>query len=276
MRITDQKIQRIYAERNQRDPAFSMSTHHFHPYCELYYLNRGTCRFFVNNTLYTIHEGDLIIIPCHMLHYTKYVTLCTRTAVFFTNEDLSEIASIIHFEEDMQEPLIYHIPDASRSAIETRIENMLTEMRFDDTATPTTLRLQLQELLLIVKRYGIPVQDINNDLHTNDAGVIQAARYISAHYTEHITTKDIAGITGFTPNYLSTKFRDMTGIGLHEYLSFVRLHHAENMLLSTHASITDIALACGFSDSNYFKDAFKKMYGCSPRKYKKKTEPVSK
>ena len=39
-------------------------------------------------------------------------------------------------------------------------------------------------------------------------------------------------------------------------------------LLSTQDSITEIALRNGFSDSNYFKDAFKKMYGVSPRAYR--------
>jgi AraC-like DNA-binding protein len=43
------------------------------------------------------------------------------------------------------------------------------------------------------------------------------------------------------------------------------------MLLSSDLSITEIALQCGFSDSNYFKDAFKKMYGASPRNYRKKS-----
>jgi len=34
-------------------------------------------------------------------------------------------------------------------------------------------------------------------------------------------------------------------------------------------SITTIALRCGFSDSNYFKDSFKKKYGVTPRTYRK-------
>ena len=275
MRISDQQIERIYVEKNQRDAVFQMSTRHFHPYYELYYLNSGTCRFFINNTLYTIQEGDAIIIPFHILHYTKYFSACLRTAVFFRREDLEPIDSVIDFAHTYNELHIYHIPDANRSTLEGILENMLSEMRFDDAATPLTLQVQLQELFLMIKRLGIPVNDVS-DLHTNDEEVLKAARYISDHYNEPITTKQIASITGFTPNYLSSKFRETTGIGLHEYLVFTRLHHAEKILLSTKTSITDIALQCGFSDSNYFKDAFKKMYGSSPREYKKKTDPITK
>ena len=48
-----------------------------------------------------------------------------------------------------------------------------------------------------------------------------------------------------------------------------RLDHAAQELVTTDDSITDIALRCGFSDSNYFKDSFKKKYGVTPRAYRK-------
>ena len=86
---------------------------------------------------------------------------------------------------------------------------------------------------------------------------------------EHITTADIARAADYSPNYLSRKFREAAGIGVHEYLLFIRLRHAALELLATDDSVTEIALRCGFSDGNYFKDAFKKKYGITPRAYRK-------
>ena len=42
-----------------------------------------------------------------------------------------------------------------------------------------------------------------------------------------------------------------------------------DLLLETNRSITDIAFECGFNDSNYFGDAFRKAKGISPHKYRK-------
>lgn len=82
----------------------------------------------------------------------------------------------------------------------------------------------------------------------------------------------MADRAGLSPSYFSKKFRAVTGMGMKEYLSYVRLEHASKELQSTDHSITEVAINSGFSDSNYFKDAFKKMYGISPRAYRAERE----
>ena len=67
-----------------------------------------------------------------------------------------------------------------------------------------------------------------------------------------------------------TRLLNETGIGLHEYIVFIRLHRAALELVATEDSVTTVAFRCGFSDSNYFKDAFKKKYGVTPRAYRKR------
>ncbi len=106
------------------------------------------------------------------------------------------------------------------------------------------------------------------DIHTTDQQILKAAYFINEHYMQPLATQDVARAVSFSPNHLSRKFRQATGIGLHEYLVFIRLHHAAQELVATEDSITTIALRCGFSDSNYFKDSFKKKYGVTPRKYR--------
>jgi len=131
--------------------------------------------------------------------------------------------------------------------------------------------MRLQTLLLLCSRVCSFVFDPPADIRTNDRQILQAARFISQRFADPLTSADVARAVGFSPNYLSRKFRAATGIGLHEYIVFVRLQRAAQELLSTDDSITAIALRCGFSDSNYFKDAFKKKYGVSPRSYRKIT-----
>ena len=70
-------------------------------------------------------------------------------------------------------------------------------------------------------------------------------------------------------SYFSRKFKLCTGFGYKEYLITVRIIEACRLLLNTDMSITQIAENCGFDDSNYFGDCFKKIKGMSPREYRK-------
>jgi AraC-like DNA-binding protein len=70
------------------------------------------------------------------------------------------------------------------------------------------------------------------------------------------------------PDYLTKKFRQATGTGVHEYLRFLRLQQAALELAETKETVTEIALRCGFSDGNYFKDCFRKKHDMSPRAFR--------
>ena len=45
---------------------------HFHSYHELYYLSRGQMRYIIDDRLYEVTEGDVVLIPKGTLHNTSY------------------------------------------------------------------------------------------------------------------------------------------------------------------------------------------------------------
>lgn len=67
----------------------------------------------------------------------------------------------------------------------------------------------------------------------------------------------------------ASHIHQMYEIYYREYLVLVRIQAASVMLLETNKSIAEIALACGFRDSNYFGDAFKREKGVSLSAYRK-------
>lgn len=53
------------------------------------------------------------------------------------------------------------------------------------------------------------------------------------------------------------------------YMNFVRLQYAANMMNNTDKPIGEIATDCGFSDISYFSKLFKRLYSMSPAKYRR-------
>ena len=91
----------------------------------------------------------------------------------------------------------------------------------------------------------------------------KARQYVEDHYMYNIGSREIAVHCGISPGYLSSLFGAMPEVSIPQYISNVRLKHAIR-LLQEDASISEIALRCGFSNANYFTKLFKKKYGKTP------------
>ena len=95
----------------------------------------------------------------------------------------------------------------------------------------------------------------------------RAVAYIHEHYAEQISRDDLAHHLGVNKDYLTRCFSQEMGISLVTYLNRYRVNHAKIMLAMGTKSVTEVAAAVGFSDSNYFSRVFRREAGISPRAY---------
>lgn len=101
----------------------------------------------------------------------------------------------------------------------------------------------------------------------------KAMTYIHEHYTEPLTREDLARHVNASDGHLARCFRQETGLTPMTYLNRYRVRQAQSLLASTRQSVTAIALACGFSDVNYFSRVFRQETGQPPLAYRKKHQP---
>jgi AraC-like DNA-binding protein len=74
---------------------------------------------------------------------------------------------------------------------------------------------------------------------------------------------------------LSRTFKKETGFGFSEYLNLYRLKRADMLLRERRdMRVVDVAMQCGFNDSNYFSKVYKKMFGVSPKQAQKEKNDV--
>ena len=270
MRVSDLSIDRIYTNERTRKADYEMVENHFHYYYEIYYVKHGTCRFFISNSLYDLHSGDFLIIPPKEVHFNRYLSQCTRINIYFRRKDLTDNGKwfVPEIGNLVSNVSFLHVPGSYRALWEELLTQMCREDRLNDSLTPHLLTLDLRRLFLYAIRYCVPHAQSAGIATESDAGILSAVQYITAHYSEPITLDFLADRAGLSPSYFSRRFRMVTGTRMKEYLIYVRLGHAETELLSTSHTITEVAMNNGFSDSNYFKDAFRKMFGQSPRAYR--------
>jgi AraC-like DNA-binding protein len=88
--------------------------------------------------------------------------------------------------------------------------------------------------------------------------------YINGHYNEGLTCHAIAEHFSYHPNYVNRIVRDLTGLSLHDYIVAVKIQHANQLLLETDMTITDIAYYLAFHDSSHFSSVYFAQTGMKP------------
>lgn len=92
--------------------------------------------------------------------------------------------------------------------------------------------------------------------------------YIERHFDEPLTVAQMASMAAMSESSLARTFRHVTGKAPLDYVLRTRVAKAAELLRQDDQRITEVALACGFSDSNYFSRQFRRVTGQSPREYR--------
>ena len=92
--------------------------------------------------------------------------------------------------------------------------------------------------------------------------------YIETHYAEQIGLQNLKDVANMSTSTLLRKFKRATEHTPVEYLLRVRVSHAVALLGNPEMSITEVAFAVGFQDSNYFARQFKRIMRVSPSEYR--------
>lgn len=98
--------------------------------------------------------------------------------------------------------------------------------------------------------------------------------YVQRNMMQDITLRDIAQACACSESTVSHLFKEYMGQPVKKYINSLRMKQAEKLLLTSDLSISDVAVLCGFANTNYFSTAFKKQNGVNPTEYRgrKKTE----
>ena len=94
-------------------------------------------------------------------------------------------------------------------------------------------------------------------------------QYISTHFTEQLTLEDIGEALSMSPYHLAHIFKDMTGMSPIHYMIRCRIGEAQNLLISTDYSATQIAAIVGYTNVNHFNAIFAKLVGLPPIRYRR-------
>lgn len=226
------------------------------------WVTRGTVVWVIEGVAYTMHAGDMVLVPPDVEH-RGYSTTRRGTlgsihvmATLGGGQDVFQILTPATFRTV-----------TPKSRLEKYLHSVLAEYdRGDDEATQLTMdawgRLVTLELLRHDAAAGLLKQRELDPL---------IAELLDELYrrVDRVTTLDeLAEWSGFTPQHLNRTFRRVLGVTPLQHLTRLRMERAAALLKEGVLTVKAIAAAVGMDDPYYFSRVFSEHFGVSPTQYR--------
>lgn len=251
-----------------------MSRPHTHPDIEVNFLFRGGFSYLHGGSIIPVEAGRFTALWGGMPHQTAAPGI-VGDGIWIT----LPLAWFLQWQlpNAMGERLLAGeiVSSAADPADRTLLERWLGDAESHDPARRRVMLLEMEarfhRLALITPR--------PSRRHDTGDGVGQMARvtrFIARHYREPLTVQTIAEDAGLHAKYLMRVFKKQCGTSIWEYLTRLRVSHAQRLLITTDMKVLDVAMESGFSSVAPFYAAFAAhTRGLRPLDYRRQHRPAS-
>ena len=250
-----------YVEIDQFSPLNQNDTH-IHKECEIYVNLSGDVTFEVENRIYPVQRGSVIITRPYEYHHCIYHSdkLHRHYWLLLDGLDSDDLFQLFYDREKGEHNLIRLSEDAL-GRLTVYLDSLL-----DPTADPLTHRLSLLHAMQILsdkrsKATPTPHTSLPDD-------VLRALRYMDDHLSEPIDWQALTASCFVSINTLERHFKQALQITPSAMLRKKRLILSAQ-LLRQGASVSDACEGSGFSDYSGYIAAFRLFFGTTPLQYRK-------
>ena len=247
---------------------------HWHDELEIIYVKSGFLTVSISGESYIGKPGDAFVVSPGNLHLMGSDTGAVDYYTFlFPLKNLSFRADDL-LEDKLLEPLNSghlminpRINDTAKELCEQLIEVYAAkndESESQLTAQIKTKIILLQFILEMWKKGFI----IENDTSGRNIVEKEMVSYIQQNFTGKISLKEFGEQFHLSEKYISRYFKEHFHITLSQYVTYLRLEHAKQLLQDTDIPVTEVAMQSGYQNVSYFIRSFKKTYEISPLKYR--------
>lgn len=250
---------------------------HWHEQIQFYYFTKGKAIARCNLKQFEVDAGNLVILNSKDLHYMENIS--TELTFYMIKIDLSFIYSnkIDSIQAQFLTPLsqnliLFENVVRDDQDVLSCVERIIDEYYSKRIGFELAIKGQIYDLIVLLlrgyvrKTYGEEEFQSRREILRRFRKVID---YMEQNFTEKIDLERLSGIAGISAGHFCRLFKQITGMSAIDYINDLRINKAVGLIKSSGQNITEIAMNCGFSDSNYFSRIFKKSQKISPMQMKK-------
>ena len=248
---------------------------HWHDEFEIIYVRSGFLTVSISGESYIGKTGEAFVVSPGNLHLMGsqsgtvdyYTFLFPLKYISFRTDDM--------LDEKLLEPLnsghlmiCPRVKDTAKELCEQLIE--IYEAKNDESESKITTQVRtkiiLLQFILEMWKKGFVIENDTSGRNTVEKEMVS---YIQQNFTGKISLREFGEQFHLSEKYISRYFKEHFHITLSQYVTYLRLEHAKQLLQDTDIPVTDVAMQSGYQNVSYFIRSFQKAYAVSPLKYRK-------
>ena len=254
---------------------YSQSTYleqaHHHIEYEIFYIDKGSVEFGLEESVTVVHEGDVIFMHPGTNHYVKKIenTDYHYYAMIFDSSVLGNQGEPVRNTLDsIRVSRFIKLPDAVLMKLRDATI-FVKEETFGHELFVKSVLYDIISCVLLTNQYV----EISDNLRTEKGHTVNAIdvtlNYIRDHYRENISLDDVLKITSYSKSHFIRLFKKNMGMNLTDYINKYRIEKSCLELIYTSKNVTEIATENGFNTVQYFSKTFKTYMKCTPKQYQR-------
>lgn len=266
----------FFIDHVKRVSPYEMPNNHYHSQYEIYYLLFGDINYFIQDRVYNVQKGDLILINSNVLHKTvegfldSHERLLIEFDMSFFDDFLVNYTDLQLLDAFNRDCTILRLNESEKKQFENCFFKIIQESKENNIENNIALKVYFLELLININKFYSKTTvfefDHLSELHKKISEIVT---YINLNYMYGIGLDLVAGKFFISTAHLCRAFKRVTGFSFIEYLNNLRIKEAQKLLIETTLSISEIGEKVGYQSSTHFGRVFKSITGSSPREYRK-------
>lgn len=247
-----------YSETDRKSHIYEIDLH-THESLEIYINLTGDVSFLVENNLYPLNRGDIIIARPGEYHHCVYRT-DAKHKLFWILLDCNKYKDLFNFFFDGTNANFISPDENSREEIIDCCYQLLNK------ELPQIDKFYNFFKLFNMLKTNIKSNDFDNNNLPND--FISVLKYIDRHLSQDFKVADIATALYLSESTIERRFREYLHIKPIEFIRKKKMILAAE-LLRNGQTVLNVGTEVGYSDNSYFIKLFKEYYGVTPLQYRK-------
>ena len=259
---------------------------HWHYFIELLYVRKGQIEAICDGKWYSLHEGELLLCHSQAIHEFlpsrdsatgeiipgQYLVIqCDLNALNTGSNYVPKFRHLFQAARQAECKVVFSAEDLQDFDTEAIFWGCIRERHQRDYGYTVLLNSFISDLLIqivrIWRRNGLDPKDVRY-VKPEDKELCMIAEYIDAHSSQSIRVQDLAEMCNMSYSYFAKNFRDYYGMSCKEYIEYVRMNKAEELVLFTDHDLNYICQEIGYFDCSHFIKEYKKNKGVTPKQHR--------